>query len=101
MANMRKTMYELATVSDINETNQTDSIGSWAFILKNPTHTDLKRMDEIIEQRTTNDVRTIPFTAYRKTPHSEKIRNAEIDGLKKRTESWPPLSNAWTQQPKM
>ena len=50
MENMRATMYALATVSDINETNQTDSIGSWAFTLKNLTYTDLKKMDEIIEQ---------------------------------------------------
>ena len=101
MENMRATMYALATVSDINETNQTDSIGSWAFTLKSPTYADLKRMDEIMEKRTQNDVRTLPFNAYMKTPHSEKIGNEEIEGLKRRMDRWPPLSNAWNQQPKM
>ena len=66
-------MYKLSTVNDINETNQTDSIGSWALILKHPTQIDLIRLDKIVKQRTTNDVHIIPFTAYRKTPHSEKL----------------------------
>ena len=101
MENMRATMYELATVSDINETNQTDSIASWAFTLKSPTYADLKRTDIIMEKRTQNDVRTLTFKAYRKTPHNEKIGNDEIKGLKRRMDLWPPLSNAWHQQPKM
>ena len=78
MENMKATLFELATVNNITETNQTESTGLWSLKLKSPMYADLKRMDVIIEKRTQNDVRTLPFKAYRKHPIMRRLAMTKL-----------------------